>query len=53
MELRNEERLIEEQKRHREMLARVEREAILQNENCQIKVRTIEHEAKGLREEVR
>lgn len=34
------------------MLARVEREAILQNENCQIKVRTVEHEAKGLKEEV-
>lgn len=34
------------------MLARVEREAILQNENCQIKIRTIELETCGLREEL-
>ncbi|XP_037909283.1 rab11 family-interacting protein 3 isoform X9 [Hermetia illucens] len=50
-ELRAEERLAEEQKRHRELLARVEREAALQNENCQIKIRTIEMEANSLREE--
>lgn len=52
MELRAEERFTEEQKRHRELLARVEREAILQNENCQIKIRTIELETNGLREEL-
>lgn len=33
------------------MLARVEREAALQNENCQIKIKTIEIEANALREE--
>lgn len=33
-------------------MARVEREAILQNENCQIKIRTIELEANGLRDEI-
>lgn len=52
MEIRAEERLNEEQKRHRELLARVEREAILQNENCQIKIRTIELETNSLREEL-
>lgn len=52
MEIRADERITEEQKRHRELLARVEREAILQNENCQIKIRTIELEANGLREEL-
>ncbi|XP_065079495.1 rab11 family-interacting protein 4B isoform X9 [Ochlerotatus camptorhynchus] len=51
-ELRAEERLAEEQKRHRELLARVEREAKLQNENCQIRIRTIEVEANQLREEI-
>lgn len=51
-ELRAEERLAEEQKRHRELLARVEREAKLQNENCQIRIRTIEMEANQLREEI-
>lgn len=50
-ELRSEERLAEEQKRHRELLARVEREAALQNENCQIKIKTTEIEANALREE--
>ncbi|XP_075164107.1 rab11 family-interacting protein nuf isoform X3 [Haematobia irritans] len=50
-ELRAEERLAEEQKRNRELLARVEREASLQNENCQIKIKTIEIEANALREE--
>lgn len=52
VELRAEERINEEQKRHRELLARVEREAILQNENCQIKIRTIELETNNLREEL-
>ncbi|XP_058173823.1 rab11 family-interacting protein 4B isoform X6 [Anopheles ziemanni] len=51
-ELRAEERLAEEQKRHRELLARVEREAKLQNENCQIRIRTMEGEVTGLREEI-
>ncbi|XP_052891778.1 rab11 family-interacting protein 4B isoform X8 [Anopheles moucheti] len=51
-ELRAEERLAEEQKRHRELLARVEREAKLQNENCQIRIRTMEMEVTGLREEI-
>lgn len=52
VELRAEERINEEQKRHRELLARVEREAFLQNENCQIKIRTIELEANNLRGEL-
>lgn len=43
--------MAEEQKRHRELLARVEREAALQNENCQIKIKTTEIEANALREE--
>ncbi|XP_035788343.1 rab11 family-interacting protein 4B-like isoform X11 [Anopheles albimanus] len=51
-ELRAEERLTQEQKRHRELLARVEREAKLQNENCQIRIRTMEMEATSLREEI-
>uniref|UniRef100_A0A0K8TQI2 Putative wrky transcription factor protein 1-like isoform x6 n=1 Tax=Tabanus bromius TaxID=304241 RepID=A0A0K8TQI2_TABBR len=50
-EMRAEERLAEEQKRHRELLARIEREAALQNENCQIKIKTIEIEARLQREE--
>ncbi|XP_033237495.1 rab11 family-interacting protein 4B isoform X2 [Drosophila pseudoobscura] len=50
-ELRAEERLAEEQKRHREILARVEREASLQNENCQMKIRATEIEANALRDE--
>lgn len=33
-------------------MSRVEREAILQNENCQIKIRTIELETNNLREEL-
>lgn len=51
-ELRAEERLVEEQKRYRELLARVEREAELKNENCQIRIQTIETEATALREEL-
>ncbi|KPU77958.1 uncharacterized protein Dana_GF24596, isoform B [Drosophila ananassae] len=50
-ELRAEERLAEEQKRHREILARVEREASLQNENCQMKIKATEIEASALRDE--
>lgn len=51
-ELRSEERLVEEQKRYRELLARVEREAELKNENCQIRIQTIETEAAALRDEI-
>lgn len=43
--------MAEEQKRNRELLSRVEREASLQNENCNIKIRTIELEASNLRDE--
>lgn len=43
--------MAEEQKRHREILARVEREASLQDENCQMKIRATEIEAGALREE--
>lgn len=50
-ELRCEERITEEQKRHRELLTRVEREAFLHNENCQIKIKTIELEMGALRDE--
>jgi len=41
----------EELKRHKELLARVEREAYLQNENGQIKIRTIELEMTALRDD--
>lgn len=51
-ELRSDERIAEEQKRHRELLARVEREAQLQNENCQIRIKTIELECSSLKDEV-
>lgn len=51
-ELRAEERLVEEQKRYRELLARVEREAELKNENCQIRIQTMETEASAIREEI-
>lgn len=51
-ELRAEERLAEEQKRHRELLNRAEREAQLQNENCEIRLRTCEHENNSLRDEL-
>ena len=51
-ELRSEERLAEEQKRHRELLARAERETQLQNENWDIRIRTIEQEKNGLRDEM-
>lgn len=51
-ELRSDERLADEQKRHRELLARVEREAQLQNENCQIRIKTIELESNSLKDEI-
>ncbi|GAB0087908.1 Peptidyl-prolyl cis-trans isomerase [Sergentomyia squamirostris] len=50
-EMRAEEKIAEEQRRNRELLARMEREAQLQTENCQMKVRTVEKEATGHREE--
>lgn len=51
-ELRAEERLVEEQKRYRELLSRVEREAELKNENCQIRIQTMEAESLALRDEI-
>jgi Rab11 family-interacting protein 3/4 len=51
-ELRSEERIGEEQKRYKELLARVEREAQLTNENCQIRIQTMETETFTLREEI-
>lgn len=51
-ELRADERLVEEQKRYRELLARVEREAELKNENCQIRIQTMEVEAANMRAEL-
>jgi Rab11 family-interacting protein 3/4 len=51
-ELRSEERIGEEQKRYKELLARVEREAQLTNENCQIRIQTMESETITLRDEI-
>ncbi|CRK89691.1 CLUMA_CG003396, isoform A [Clunio marinus] len=51
-EMRSEERLAEEQKRYRELIARVEREAELRNENAQIRICTAEAESASLREEI-
>lgn len=51
-ELRSEERLAEEQKRHRELMSRAERESQLQNENCDIRIRTIEQDNNNLRDEM-
>lgn len=51
-ELRYEDRLVDEQKRYRELLARVEREAELKTENAQIRVRTLEAEQQSMREEI-
>lgn len=51
-EARAEERLVEEQKRYRELLNRVEREAELRAENCQIRIQTMELETNSLRVEV-
>ncbi|XP_034250829.1 rab11 family-interacting protein 4 isoform X8 [Thrips palmi] len=50
-ELRAEERLQDEQKRHRELMVRVEREKQLELENCAIRLQTAELEATTLREE--
>lgn len=51
-ELRSEERLAEEHKRHRELMSRAERESQLQNENCDIRIRTIEQDNNNLRDEM-
>lgn len=51
-ELRGEERLAEEQKRHRELLGRAERETNLLQENCEIRIRTVEQEKNSLRDEI-
>jgi Rab11 family-interacting protein 3/4 len=51
-ELRYEERLVDEQKRHRELLSRVERDAELKLENAQIRIQTLEAEQSSLRDEI-
>lgn len=51
-EMRTEQRIAEEQKNHRELLARVEREAQLQTENYEIKLRANEKELSLVREEM-
>lgn len=51
-EERAEERLLDEQKRFRELVARIEREAELKNENSQIRIQTMESEIKVLHAEV-
>lgn len=50
--MRTEQRLQDEQKNHRELLSRVEREAQLQTENFEIKLKTSEKETQLLREEM-
>lgn len=51
-EARAEERLMDEQKRYRELLTRVERESELRNENYQFRIQTMENESKALRAEL-
>jgi len=51
VELRAEEKLIEEERRHRELVARVDREKQLQVENCAIRLQTLELENTSLRDE--
>uniref|UniRef100_A0A1B6KX96 FIP-RBD domain-containing protein n=1 Tax=Graphocephala atropunctata TaxID=36148 RepID=A0A1B6KX96_9HEMI len=51
VELRSEDRLAEEERRHRELVARVDREKQLQVENCAIRLQTLELENTSLREE--
>jgi Rab11 family-interacting protein 3/4 len=51
-EIRCEERILEEQKRCRELLTRVERESELKNENCQIRIQTMEADVSSLRDEI-
>ncbi|KAI5719937.1 hypothetical protein M8J76_016844 [Diaphorina citri] len=52
VEIRAEERLAEEEKRHRELIGRVDREKVLQVENCAIRLQNIEAENGKLKEEV-
>ncbi|XP_065204169.1 rab11 family-interacting protein 4B isoform X5 [Planococcus citri] len=51
VELRSEEKLVEEEKRHRELVARVDREKQLQVENCAIRLQTLELANTNLKEE--
>lgn len=51
-ELRCDERILEEQKRCKELISRVERESELKNENCQIRIQTMESEISSLRDEI-
>lgn len=51
-ELRCDERVVEEQKRCKELISRIERESELKNENCQIRIQTMESEISSLRDEV-
>ncbi|XKL69462.1 hypothetical protein PGB90_007231 [Kerria lacca] len=50
-ELRSEEKYTEEVKRHRELVARVDREKQLQVENCAIRLQTLEQANANLKEE--
>lgn len=51
-EMRSDQRLVEEQKSHRELLARMEREAELQAENFEIKLKASEKELQQTRDEM-
>uniref|UniRef100_A0A1B6CAK6 FIP-RBD domain-containing protein n=2 Tax=Clastoptera arizonana TaxID=38151 RepID=A0A1B6CAK6_9HEMI len=51
VELRSEERLGEEERRHRELVARVDREKQLQVENCAIRLQALELENSSLKDE--
>ncbi|XP_015188636.1 PREDICTED: rab11 family-interacting protein 4A [Polistes dominula] len=51
-ETRAEERLQAEQRRHRELVSRLERERQLQLENCAIKLQAIDLESSNLRDEI-
>lgn len=51
-EMRTEQRLAEEQKNHRDLLSRVEREAQLQTENFEIKLKANEKELSQIRDEM-
>lgn len=44
--------MCEEQKRYREQMERLERDAAIQNENCQMKIGNMESESSSLREEI-
>ncbi|KAK9502906.1 hypothetical protein O3M35_011592 [Rhynocoris fuscipes] len=51
VELRAQEKLQDEERRHRELVARVDREKQLQVENCAIRLQSLELENSSLREE--